>query len=58
MTDHTTEPHSTSNDELTKRLSSADPADAPDIAEQLADKLSDDLAATSTPPRDVEGADS
>ncbi|NHZ70607.1 MAG: hypothetical protein GWP18_03090 [Proteobacteria bacterium] len=58
MTDHTTEPHSTSSDELTEQLSSADPADAPDIAEQLADKLSDDLAGTGTPPRNVEGADS
>ena len=49
----TVEPNPT---DLTSRLEETDPADAPPIAEELAERLGEDLDAASTGPRpDEEG---
>jgi len=47
-------PSQASTDELTRSLEEADAADAPDIAESIADHLGDKLDPTTTPP--VKGA--
>jgi len=53
-----TQDESTSSDELLDALQSADPVEAPDIAESLAESLATDLAATEPLPRDGEGENS
>lgn len=46
MTEHHTPDEPTSSDELLEELQSADPAEAPDVAESLANSLADDLTDT------------
>ena len=58
MTDTTKDPIAQATEEALDALEAADPADAPEMAEKLADGLAADLAATDTPRHEMQGEDS